>query len=82
LPETRFGRATYEKNIFIIILEKFVWHTTNGSFSSSVIAAVDGTVDKGVGERDVTTDDCSVVVVFGRRNVCGLIGVSCWCLED
>ncbi len=81
MPETRFGRATYEKNIFMIDLEKFVWHTTNGSFSSSVTAAVDGAVDEGVGERDVTADNCSVVGDFGRRSVCGLVVVSCWCLE-
>ncbi len=71
-------------NIFIIELEKFVWYiyTINGSFSSSVTAAVDGTVDGGVGERDVTADECSLVFNFGTRNVCGLDDVSCWCLED
>jgi len=38
---------------------------------------VDGTVDEGVGERDVTADNCSVVGDFGRRSVCGLVVVSC-----
>jgi hypothetical protein len=46
-----------------------------------VIGAVDGTVEGGVGEPDVTADDCSEVV-FGRRNVGGLIGCSCCCFEN
>jgi hypothetical protein len=82
LPETRFGRATYVINILIIDFRKLFWHTTNGSLSSSVTAAVDGTVEGGVVERDVTTVGCSVWAVFGTRNVCGFVGTSSWCLED
>jgi hypothetical protein len=50
--------------------------TTNGSLSSSV-TEIDGTDEGGVGERGVTTVDCSVLFDFCARNICDLVGASC-----